>query len=827
MRKNARTRPAIFSHLTLLLAVVAIGGLALFGGARTAKAATGAFNFATAGVTVTEGGSPAVVINRTGGTSGAITVGWQLTYGAGAVVGDLNLACTPTCFVGFGDGVSSVNLGIVTTDDGSMQGSRTITFTIVSADNGGTVGVTQPTFALTINDNDGPPSFSFSSSNFNVGEGDGVATVTVNRAGLIGSAVSVKYETIVSGAATAGVDYTAIAPTTLSFAIGQTSKTFNVTILEDLLVEGTETFGVRLSAPSNGGSVGSDSTVSILDNEGAGTVQFSSSAYSVGEAGIAVTITVNRVTGSSGAVSVQYSTSNGSAAAGLDYTATGLTTLNFANGETIKTFNVTILDDLLVEGNETFFVTLSNPIGTSITGSNPATVTIVDNDGSSLVPVVSSVSPSFGPVTGGTYVTITGANFIPAGTTVFFGATAATPTTNTGSIITVFSPVHVAGTVDITVQTINGTSATSIFDQFTYGSTGLAVTNVSPNGGPPTGGTVVAITGSGFTGATSVTFGGTAALSFFVVTDNSITATAPPHALGTVDVIVGNGSAFSPNTLADNYTYTLGPTITSITPTTGPSSGGTIVTITGTGFTGSPITVAFGGINAPTFGVTTSTSITVVSPAGSAGVVDVTVTTPGGTSPTSVADQFTYTGASLPVVTVVSPSSGPAAGGTLVTITGAGFTGATSVTFGGTSASFTIVSDTTISATSPAHTSGVVHVIVSGPAGSSTATTADQFTYTGAATTTYSLSFRWTIIVWLGQDGASAISMLQGSGSGTNNVSSIVTAIFRWDPAGQVWLAFFTAGAGVPGANDFTTLSKGQAYFIAVNTATSWTVTLG
>ena len=207
----------------------------------------------------------------------------------------------------------------------------------------------------------------------------------------------------------------------------------------------------------------------------------------------------------------------------------------------------------------------------------------------------------------------------------------------------------------------------------------------------------------------------------------------------------------------------------------------------------------------------------------------ITVTGPSGTSPTSDADLFTYTGASMPVVTLVSPSTGVAAGGTSVTISGSGFTGATSVTFGGTSATFTVVSDTSITATSPAHANGTVHVIVTGTGGSSSATSADNYTFTGAsATTTYALSFRWTIIVWLGQDGASAISMLQGSSSaGTNNVSSVVTAIFQWSTSLQAWQAFFTSGAGIPGANDFTTLTKGQAYFIAVTSATSWTVTIG
>ena len=94
------------------------------------------------------------------------------------------------------------------------------------------------------------------------------------------------------------------------------------------------------------------------------------------------------------------------------------------------------------------------------------------------------------------------------------------------------------------------------------------------------------------------------------------------------------------------------PTVTGLSPNTGPQTGGTLVTITGTGFTGAP-TVNFGTTPATDVTVVSGTTITAESPAGT-GVVDATVTTPGGTSATSAADQFTYVVA--PAITVV-PSS--------------------------------------------------------------------------------------------------------------------------------------------------------------------------
>jgi hypothetical protein len=89
----------------------------------------------------------------------------------------------------------------------------------------------------------------------------------------------------------------------------------------------------------------------------------------------------------------------------------------------------------------------------------------------------------------------------------------------------------------------------------------------------------------------------------------------------------------------------------------------------------------------------------------------------------------TSPGAASPVVTAISPASGSIGGGTIVTVTGNGFMGATSVTFGTSSANaVTIASDTQLTATSPAGT-GMVDITVVTPAGTSAISQADRFTY--------------------------------------------------------------------------------------------------
>jgi hypothetical protein len=261
-----------------------------------------------------------------------------------------------------------------------------------------------------------------------------------------------------------------------------------------------------------------------------------------------------------------------------------------------------------------------------------------------------------------------------------------------------------------------------------------SVTSVSPTSGPTTGGTSVTITGTALTGATSVKFGSAAATNVSVNSDTNITATSPAGQAGAVDVTVTTAGGTSAVNSGDQFTYTPppAPTVTNVSPSSGPSTGGTSVTITGTGFTGATA-VNFGSGNPANFSVSNSTTIMATAPANSTlGAVDVTVTTPGGTSATTSADQYTYVAPPPPTVTAVSPTAGPS--GTSVTITGTGFTGATAVNFGsGNPANFSVSNSTTIMATAPASsTGGTVDITVTTPGGTSATTSADQFTYQAA-----------------------------------------------------------------------------------------------
>jgi hypothetical protein len=154
------------------------------------------------------------------------------------------------------------------------------------------------------------------------------------------------------------------------------------------------------------------------------------------------------------------------------------------------------------------------------------------------------------------------------------------------------------------------------------------------------------------------------------------------------------------------------PVLSSVVPNSGSAAGGSTVTLNGSGFTGAT-SVAFGANPALSYTVDTSAKITAVTPPGT-GAVAVTVRSPGGTS-----NSVTYTYAATPSLTTVSPNQGPASGGTTVTLTGTGLTGATAVAFGGNPAiTFTVNSATQITAVAPAGT-GAVPVTVTAPGGTS------------------------------------------------------------------------------------------------------------
>ncbi len=478
-------------------------------------------------------------------------------------------------------------------------------------------------------------------------------------------------------------------------------------------------------------------------NNGTGT--FSATFETAGIQALTATDTVTKsITGTQTGIQVVYASlpivtgmliDSGSTAGGYQIAISGMnlagaTAVDFGTSLAIIEVDTATVVDVVVPPHMagTVNVTVTTPAGTSaITPADQFTYL----NGQTSGPTVTSVSPNSGSTAGGYPVTISGSN-LGGAINVSFGGTLTMIQSDTSTAITVTAPAHAAGTVDVTVTTSLGTSPTSPADQFTYqnGQTsGPTVTSVSPNSGTTAGGYSVTISGSNLGSAINVSFGGTLAL-IQSDTSTAITVTAPAHAAGTVDVTVTTSLGTSPTSPADQFTFqngqASGPAVTSVSPNSGSTAGGYSVTISGSNL-GGATAVSFGGTVA-LIQSDTSTTITVTAPAHAAGTVDVTVTTSGGTSPTSPADQFTYV--SGPTVLSVSPNLGSTAGGYQIAISGTNLAGATAVYFGMSFATILGSSATSLSVIAPAHAAGTVDVTVITPTGTSPISPADHFTYT-------------------------------------------------------------------------------------------------
>ncbi len=220
----------------------------------------------------------------------------------------------------------------------------------------------------------------------------------------------------------------------------------------------------------------------------------------------------------------------------------------------------------------------------------------------------------------------------------------------------------------------------------------------------------------------------------FTASSGSLTVTAPPNSniappgYYMLFIINNNGvPSVAPFVLLSGSASNPAPTVSSISPTSGTTSGGTSVTITGTGFLAGA-TVKIGGTSATGITVSSSTSIKATTPSHSSGTASVAVTNSDGQSGT-LSNGYTYTNPA-PNVTSISPSSGSTSGSTAVTISGTGFLSGATVKIGGSSATgVTLVSSTSITATTPSHSSGANSVAVTNSDGQS-GTLTNGYSYT-------------------------------------------------------------------------------------------------
>jgi CSLREA domain-containing protein len=229
----------------------------------------------------------------------------------------------------------------------------------------------------TLSNDDTPPSVSI--NHVTASEG-GSALFTVSLSQASGKPITVPYSTL-ANSATAGVDF-AITSGELTFAPGETSQPLTVPVLDDALDEVDETFLVVLSSPTNASlAAEAQGQATITDNDNPPVLSISGTTVTEADSGLVTAVfTVTLAQASSKLVTVAINSSNGSATAGVDYTAVA-TTLTFTPGGPLsQTVSVNILGDETAESSETFLLTLSSPSNATL-GQSQATGTILDDDG--------------------------------------------------------------------------------------------------------------------------------------------------------------------------------------------------------------------------------------------------------------------------------------------------------------------------------------------------------------------------------------------------------------------------------------------------------------
>ncbi len=413
-------------------------------------------------------------------------------------------------------------------------------------------------------------------------------------------------------------------------------------------------------------------------------------------------------------------------------------------------------------------------------------------------PLLFGISPSVGPTTGGTLVTVTGIGF-QVGATITIGGSAATSVTVlTGGRLTAVTPAGTAGPANVVI-TNPDLGATSLTNGFTYQPTtgpnpAPTIAWVAPSLGYPPGGEIVTVVGTNFYGTPGVTFGAAAATNVVVISAAAIRVTSPAGSIGFVNVTVTNPDSQSA-TLTNGYRYTLpAPVVTASIPPSG--TAGTLLTIYGSNFqTGATAYLALSSpLGSPSVNGAGTQLTGTVPLFFSPGTMDVTVVNPDGRSG-RLTNAFTYvTSGTNPTISSLSPTFGNPSGGTVVTITGTNFstTGTTQVWFGSSPAtSVTVLNSTTITVVAPGGTLGsTVNVAVTNPSGLST-TSVGSFQYVAGPTVssmtpTTGNSSGGTVVTITGTGFRTGATVLIGSSflaTGVTVVSS--TTITATTPAGS------------------------------------------
>ncbi|MFM1769214.1 MAG: hypothetical protein RJA22_1743 [Verrucomicrobiota bacterium] len=411
----------------------------------------GVIQFIPPQVSVSEGaGQATLTLVRSGGSQGEVSVKFE---------SDDDTAETPEDFtdvegiVVFPEGVTSRTVTIPITNDNLRESDEIFVVKLSDATGGAALGPARVASVIILDDE---VTLQFSSLLYTNRENSPQALLRIARTGPVSTAASVVLATAPGGTATPGADFV---PTnlTVQFPAGSQQQVVAIRLLNDQLVEGTESLLVELSNPSANALLGarSQASLQLADDDTGGRIQFALAALNVAESKPSALVIVTRTLGLASNVTCTLATRNLSATSGSDYVGTNVV-LSWRGNETRKSILIPLLPDTRVESNETFQVTLANPTGGALLDARTnLTVTLLDDDRGG---VIGFARPEFSAPenAGNTAIIVTRSGGLAGGVTVRFLAlegSAASPADFTEQDVVVeFGPGQTSRTLFVPIQ---------------------------------------------------------------------------------------------------------------------------------------------------------------------------------------------------------------------------------------------------------------------------------------------------------------------------------------------------------------------------------------
>lgn len=346
-----------------------------------------------------DAGSELLTVNRTGNTSLSASVDYATSDGTALAGVDYT---TTSGTLNFSAGQTSKTISVPLLNNTAGAASSTFSISLSNPVTGTIVGTQQSETVTIQNDHS---QVNLSAATTTAANDSGSVTLTVNRTGNTAVAGSFDYATS-NGTAVAGTDY-ATTSGTLNFSPGQTSLSIVVPLLDNTAAAATATFLLTLSNPVNGAVLGTQQSETVTIQNNQSQVNFGSATGNIANTAGIVTLEVDRTGNTTLAGSVDYSTSDGTATAGTDYTATS-GTINFSAGQAFDVIAIPLLGNAAAPASSTFTVNLTNPGANTVAGAQGQTTVTLTNSQSLIQFASPSQVTSSGAATATLTVTRTG-----------------------------------------------------------------------------------------------------------------------------------------------------------------------------------------------------------------------------------------------------------------------------------------------------------------------------------------------------------------------------------------------------------------------------------